>query len=183
MPLNIDDAAKRTLAQVTGDLRSARLDAGISQNALSAGLPVRGRAISEWENGAMEPTLCHLIQWARELDRRLVIVGPDGSLRNAPFRSRAREPWESFERRRLASPLRIRREALGMAQAGLGQLIGVSRDSISRWELVHVAPRPIALIVWAQKLKCSVAVRPVTPPRSGRADREPLQAGTARGTG
>lgn len=182
MTLNIDDAAKETLAQVIGDLRSARLDAGTSQNALSAGLPVRGRAISEWENGAMEPTLCHLIHWSRKLDRRLVITGLDGSQCDGLLRSRTREPWKSFERRRLASPLRIRREILGLTQADLGQLIGVSRDSISRWELVRVPPRSIALIVWAQKLEYSVAIRPVTPSQEGRADRDPPQAGTSRDT-
>lgn len=160
MTLNIDEVAERTLAQVVADLRSARLDAGISQNALAAGLPVRGRAISEWETGAMEPTLCHLVHWSRKLDRHLVIIGSDGTLRNGPLRSRIGETWESVERRRLTSPLRIRREALGLAQAELGRLIGVSRDSVLRWELLHVSPRPIALIVWAQKLEYSVAIRP-----------------------
>ena len=160
MTLNIDDGAERALAQLVGDLRSARLDAGISQNALSAGLPVRGRAISEWETGVMEPTLSHLVQWSRKLGRRLVIMDSDGTLRTGPLRSRTGDTWESLERLRLASPLRIRREALGLAQGELGRLIGVSRDSVLRWELLQASPRPIALIVWAQKLEYSVAIRP-----------------------
>lgn len=166
MALHVDIAAERTFARIIGGLRSARLDAGLSQNALSAGLPVRGRAISEWETGAIEPTLGHLIQWSRELGRRLVIIGRDGELRTGPVRPRPGETWEVFERRRLAVPLRNRRQALGMAQGELAELVGVTRDSIQRWELVRVPPRPIAHILWAQKLGCSLALRPIRVPSS-----------------
>jgi transcriptional regulator with XRE-family HTH domain len=161
MALHVDYAAERTFARIVGGLRSARLDAGISQKALSAGLPVRGRAISEWETGAIEPTLGHLIQWSRALGRRLEIVGRDGEPRNGPLRQRPGESWEAFERRRLAVPLRNRRLAMGMAQSELGRLVGVSRDSIQRWELVRVPPRPIAHVVWAQRLGYTMDVRPI----------------------
>ena len=156
MTLHVDDQAKHALARLLGDLRTTRQDAGISQNALAAGLPFRGRAISEWETGAMDPTLQHLMQVSRRLHRRLVILGPNGEVKNGPSRPKAGEAWEKFERRQLACPLRSRREALGLAQDDLGRRIGVSRDSISRWELARVPPRPIALIVWAHKLECSV---------------------------
>lgn len=161
MGLHVDAASERAFARIVSGLRSARLQAGLSQNALSYGLPVRGRAISEWETGAIEPTLGHLIQWSRQLGRRLVIVGRDGELRIGPVRQRPGESWESFERRRLAVPLRNRRLALGMAQGELGRLVGVSRDSIQRWELVRVPPRPIAHIVWAQNLGYALEVRPI----------------------
>jgi transcriptional regulator with XRE-family HTH domain len=161
MALYVDTAAERTFARIIGGLRSARLDAGLSQNALSAGLPVRGRAISEWETGAIEPTLGHLIQWSRQLGRRLVIIGRDGELRIGPVRPRPGEPWEVFERRRLAIPLRNRRLVLGLGQGELGELVGVSRDSIQRWELARVPPRPIAHVVWAQKLGYALDVWPV----------------------
>ncbi|MEY9859068.1 transcriptional regulator with XRE-family HTH domain [Catenulispora sp. GAS73] len=164
--LHIDSATESIFARIVSALRSARLDAGLSQNALSAGLPVRGRAISEWETGAIEPTLVHLIQWSRSLSRRLVIVGSDGELRMGPLRERPGEVWEVFERRRLAVPLRHRRQALGMAQGELAELVGVTRDSIQRWELVRVPPRPIAHILWAQKLGCSLALRPIRIPPS-----------------
>ncbi|WP_228554305.1 helix-turn-helix transcriptional regulator [Catenulispora pinisilvae] len=143
---------------MTGDLRSARLDAGLSQNELAVGLPVRGRAVSEWETGAVEPTLAHLMLLARALGRRLVVLGRDGEVLSGRLRVRAGEPWEVFERRRLAVPLRNRRLALGLSQQALGRCVGVSRDSIQRWELVRVPPRPIALIVWAQKLGYTVAL-------------------------
>nr|WP_230418767.1 helix-turn-helix transcriptional regulator [Catenulispora pinistramenti] len=101
------------------------------------------------------------MQWCRALDQRLAISSPVGELWQGPSRPRAGETWESFERRRLAWPLRNRRTASGLSQAGLGQLVGVSRDSIQRWELLRVPPRPITLVVWAQKLGCSVVLRPV----------------------
>lgn len=164
--LHVDSATESILARIVSTLRSARLDSGLSQNALSAGLPVRGRAISEWETGAIEPTLVHLIQWSRSLGQRLVIVGSDGELRMGPLRERPGEAWEVFERRRLAVPLRNRRQALGMAQGELAELVGVTRDSIQRWELVRVPPRPIAHILWAQKLGCSLALRPIRVPSS-----------------
>ncbi|MBS2545406.1 helix-turn-helix domain-containing protein [Catenulispora sp. NL8] len=161
MALHVDDEADMSLVRIVGGLRSARLDAGLSQNALSSGLPVRGRAISEWETGLSEPTLEHLMQLCRELGRYLVVVGPDGAVRNGLIRQHARDAWGIFERRRLAVPLRNRRLALGLTQRQLGRLVGVSRDSIQRWELVHVPPRPIAHIVWAQKLGCRLELRPV----------------------
>ncbi|WP_370361221.1 helix-turn-helix domain-containing protein [Catenulispora sp. MAP12-49] len=147
--------------RIIGALRSARLNAELTQNAVSEGLPVRGRAISEWETGAIEPTLGHLILWSRELSLRLVIVGSDGELRYGPQRQRPGEALEIFERRRLASPLRNRRQALGMSQGKLCELVGVTRDSIQRWELARVAPRPIAHVVWAQSLGYSIALRPI----------------------
>jgi transcriptional regulator with XRE-family HTH domain len=161
MALHVDTAAERTFSRIIGGLRAARLDAGLSQNQLATGLPVRGRAISEWETGAIEPTLGHLIQWSRELGRRLVIIGRDGELRIAAVRQRPGESWEVFERRRLAIPLRNRRLVLGLGQGQLGGLVGVSRDSIQRWELVRVPPRPIAHVVWAQRLGYALDVWPI----------------------
>jgi len=75
------------------------------------------------------------------------------------------ESWEHFERRRLASPLRNRRLALGLSQTEVGNLIGVSRDSVQRWELACVPPRPIAHVVWAQKLGYALALRPASSQR------------------
>lgn len=92
-----------------------------------------------------------------------MIVGPDGEVRTGPVRPLRGEPWEVFDRRRLAVPLRNRRLFLGLAQGEFGRRVGVSRDSIQRWELARVPPRPMSLIVWAQKLDCSVAMQPIRP--------------------
>ncbi len=90
------------------------------------------------------------MQWARELGRCLALVDRNGVLSNSPTRQRPGEEWEFFQRRQLAIPLRNRRQARHMDQTELGELVGVSRDTIQRWELVRVPPRPIAHVVWAQ---------------------------------
>ncbi|MEZ0109294.1 transcriptional regulator with XRE-family HTH domain [Catenulispora sp. EB89] len=150
-------------------LRSVREEADLSQNALAEGLPFRGRAISEWETGAVEPTLEHLMQLAQKLGSYLVILGLSGDLRTHPIRRPAGDSWQVFERRRLALPLRNRRLALGLSQDGLGFHVGVSRDSIQRWELARVPPRPMALIVWAQKLGYSLSIRSMSQYDGGNA--------------
>src|SRR5437763_336746 len=110
MTLHVDRGAERMVAQIMSDLRSARRRAGISQNALAADLPFRGRAISEWETGAIKPTLDHLLQLARELGQQLVILGWNGPLRIDAVRQRPGESREIFERRQLAWPLKSRRQ-------------------------------------------------------------------------
>lgn len=159
--LNIDYAAEAGLRRIVGGLRSVRLDAGLTQEALATGLPVRGRAVSEWETSAIEPTLRNLMLWSQKLNQRMVVIGRDGTVHMNPVAQRPGEPWFVFERRRLAFPLRNRRIALGMSQEQLGELVGVSKDSIQRWELSHVPPRPIAHVVWAQRLGYDLEIRPI----------------------
>jgi transcriptional regulator with XRE-family HTH domain len=159
--LRVDGAAERVFAGIVAALRSARLEARLSQEALAEGLPVRGRAVSEWELETMKPKLGHLFHWTFGLGLRLVIVGRDGGVREVPVARRPGESWERFELRRLALPLRHRRQALGLGLDDVGQLVGVSRSSVQRWELARVPPRPMALVVWAHKLGFSVAVQPI----------------------
>ena len=132
MALNVDGIAERAFARIVGGLRSVRLDAGLSQNALARGLPVLGRAISEWETGGIEPTLNHLIQWSGKLNQQLVITGRDGVPVTDPVLHRPGESWEVFERRRLAAPLRHRRVAVGLSQEEFGELVGVTTGGAVR---------------------------------------------------
>ncbi|MEY9887680.1 transcriptional regulator with XRE-family HTH domain [Catenulispora sp. MAP5-51] len=159
--LKVDEAAKHAFVQVVGKLRSLRRDARISQAALSSRVGVRGKTISQWENLRLDPTLMNLTRWSGGLDRCLVIIGPDGKvLLPEPLWLLPGETRDSFELRRLAGPLKSRRQALKMNQKALGQLVGVSGSSISYWELTCIPPRSIAQIVWAQKLGCSMALWP-----------------------
>lgn len=137
--LHIDEVAESILAGFIVTLRSARKTAGLTQDEVAAGMPVRGRAISEWECCTIQPKLGTIM--------------------------RPGESWEHFERRRLASPLRNRRLALGLSQTEVGNLVGVSRDSVQRWELACVPPRPIAHVVWAQKLGYVLALWPASSQR------------------
>lgn len=160
MTLHVDDVAKATFARIIFTLRSARETSGLSQNEVASTLGVRGRAISEWECAWIQPKLRNLIPWSGRLDHRLVLLGQDHEPLPGLTRPRPGETWEHFERRRLAYLLKNRRLALGLSQTDLGELVGVSRDSIQRWELARVPPRPMAHVVWAQKLRYTLVVRP-----------------------
>lgn len=157
--LQVDGAAERALDAIVACLRSAREASGQTRAALAVGLPVLGSTIYDWELGATTPVMRNLILWSGALGYRLVVVGPDGELRRRAVRQRPGEEWERYERRRLATPLRNHRLALGLDQDALGRLVGVSRDSIQRWEQTTVPPRPIAHIVWAQKLGYGIALQ------------------------
>lgn len=169
MQLKVDDDAAENFAQIIGCLRLARQEAGLSHKALAARLPVGSKALYEWEARTFHPTMSHLLSWTRELGYRLEIIGPDGVLRDGPSRRLADEPWETFELRRLAVPLRNRRLACRMTLPALGQLVGVSKESLRRWEHAHAAPRPIALIVWARKLEYTVTMGPSGGTQTARA--------------
>lgn len=137
MPLNVDAATERIFAHIVHTLQSERERRGLSQNGLALRLPVRGAAVSEWETGAVVPTLGHLFMCARLLGHRLVIVGPDGRLCDVPPDRCPGESWEMFEQRRLVLPLWSRRRKLGLSRAEVGRLVGVSRDSVQRWEFAR----------------------------------------------
>ena len=158
--LRIDYLAEQTHAQIIDDLRSTRRRAGISQNRLATGMPVRGRAISEWETSAICPPLEHMILWVDLLGLQLVLADGDGEVDNSRLRLLPGESWMHYQRRRLALPPRNRRLARGMSQEQLGELVGVCRDTVSRWEQVRVPPRPIAKIVWLQKMDFTLTLRP-----------------------
>lgn len=159
MALKVDATAEETFWQIIGGLRIAREDAGLSRHALSSRLRVQHGTIFEWEKGISRPSLRHLILWARELGFRLVIVGPDGKERRGSAKRIAGESLEIRELRRLAIPLKTLRDARRLTLMGVSETIGVARNSLLRWETVSATPRPMALVVWAQALNCSLALR------------------------
>ena len=158
--LRADDRAKSVLSGFAGSLRSARETAGISQKALAAALSVAASSLCGWETGYSVPDLDHLIAWPRQLGLQLVVVNPNSEMRHNGMPRWRGESLLTFERRRLATPLRNRRLALGMSQGELSNLIGVCTESIRGWELSHVPPRPVSLVVWAHGLGCRVVLRP-----------------------
>ena len=161
MTLNLDPVAAAAYAGIPHALRAERLRRRISQAQVAAGLPVRGRANCEWETGAVQPTLDHLILWAASLEQRLALVDARGQVGPPQVRQRPGETWTQFERRRLAVPLRLRRQAMGIAQEEIGRVVGVSRDSVCRWERATAPPWPANAAVWAQTLGYTLTVRPV----------------------
>lgn len=167
MALQVDHASEEAFRRLLGVLRTAREDAGLSQERLSSRLLVRRGTVFEWETGAGRPTMRNLILWSRELGLRLAIMGPDGNERNGSRKSKGiiGEAPEARELRRMAIPLKNRRLACKLTVVELSRTIGMDRNSIMRWERARVTPRPMALIVWAQALGYSVALRPIAAAR------------------
>lgn len=159
--LKVDEAAKQAFAQIIGELRFVRRNARITQAALSSRVRVYRNTFSAWDGGRAGLTLVHLTRWADELDRCLVVVGPDGKmLLPDPLWLLPGETRDSFALRRLAGPLKSRRQVLGLSQKAFGRLVGVSGSAISYWELTRIPPGSIVQIVWAHKLGCSIALWP-----------------------
>jgi len=187
--LRVDAAAERALDDLIAELHAARSARKRSQEAVAARLPVRGRAISEWETRAVTPKLRYLILWSDALNCSLAIVGPDGYERKGSARQRPGEAWEAFERRRLASPMRERRRTANLSQDAAGELVGVSGSSVQRWELAIAIPRPIALIVWARTFGFNLVLREqsartpreVSAPTGNHLDYRRLKTGTDQG--
>ena len=167
MALKVNGTAEETFRQLLGLLRTTRETAGLSQERLSSRLLVRRGTVFEWETGVGRPTMRNLILWSRELGLRLVIVGPDGSERHGFSKGIIGEAPEARELRRMAIPLKNRRRACKLTLVELSRTIGMDRNSVLRWEHARVTPRPMALIVWAQALGYSVALRPTATTRKG----------------
>ena len=161
MALQIDEAARRTLAQIVGELRSTRRAARLTQAILSSRMSIGAAGISDWENRRTDPTVARLAQWSDELGCCLAVVGSDGE------RLLPEPPWplpgeseDSFRLRRLAAPLKKRRKELGLSQKNFGRFVGVSGSAISAWELTCFPPSAIAQVVWAQRMACDIALWP-----------------------
>lgn len=159
MALRVDVAVRHHLGALLSELRSARKDADLPLRALAARLSVTVTSVADWEAGRDDPTMSHFIGWARELGFRLAIVDPQDSPGLTSGQLDEGESWEMHEMRRLAAALWTRRRSRQMSQAALAAEIGVGRISMQRWESAQVFPRPIAFLVWASALECSVALR------------------------
>jgi len=72
---------------------------------------------------------------------------------------RRRRGQELFEMRRLATVLWARRRASELSQTALGELVGVSRITVHKWEAVRVFPRASSLVTWCGVLDCSLGLR------------------------
>lgn len=168
MALRVNSAAEEAFRQLLGNLRSVRENTGLSQDALTSRLLVRRGTVFEWEKGTARPTMRNLLLWSRELGLRLVLIGPDGKVRQASSKRIIGEAPEARELRSMAVPLKKLRVDRKLSLVKASRVIGVDRNSLLRWESARVTPRPMALIVWAQTLDCSVALRPANRVRQVR---------------
>lgn len=160
MPLIVNDAAQATCDAIRHELRSARKEMGLYQSETAKLLSIGQTRLSTWESGAHEPSVNELAAWAQQFSRRLVILDHTGQPWPDLTRRLPGESLEHYRCRRLAAPLRLRRQARALTLGALGQQCGVTADTIRRWELTQRLPTPIALVVWAQQLGCRAALVP-----------------------
>jgi DNA-binding transcriptional regulator YiaG len=155
--------ARRRLSEIQSQLLSARHAARLTQEMISDVLGVSSRTLRDWERDHDTPSLKHLISWAYALGFRLTIVDPSRPSKTSPVALEDGESLELHELRRLAAPLASKRRARELSPGDLALLLGVSRSSVRRWEDGQKFPRPVALIAWANRLKCSVRLERVAP--------------------
>ena len=77
----------------------------------------------------------------------------------------------------LNETIQTRRAALGLSQEGLAELVGVSRQAVSKWEVGDAVPDTDKLVPLARALKISVDELlgnvPEGPPEGGRESAAP----------
>jgi transcriptional regulator with XRE-family HTH domain len=143
-------------------LSKARGEADLTQEAVAEEVGVLGPAIDAWEACEDFPVLSHFIVWASVLGMRLAVGDPADIPTLPTVQLDEDETLAQHEVRRLTATLCSLRRARGMTLTSLAERVGVSRFAISRWEGAVLFPRPIALVVWARVLGCSIMLIPVT---------------------
>jgi transcriptional regulator with XRE-family HTH domain len=142
----VEQGARAALRELTGQLRAARRELRITQEALAVGLGVSVLALVNWENGKDVPSVEHLVRWAETLRFILVV---DGAARSGlvPV-PRAQESVQTFRIRCLATALAQAREQADLTQDQIGDRLGVSAWSVHMWETGRRTPRTLRLITW-----------------------------------
>lgn len=103
-------------------IRNRRLDLNLSQAALAWQFGVNRNAVTSWENGVQKPDLVHM-----QLVIEFLGYEPSIDVSNP------------------AEAIRARRHLMGLTQKALGDLVGVSRETVNLWERGKRKPTGSAL--------------------------------------
>lgn len=128
---------------VFGDkLQILRKEKGFTQDALAAEIGVSRQAISKWESGCAYPDLDN----AQILCKYFCVN--INTLFNPEINEISREANENieFNYSAVGSNIKEIRTSKGISQEGLGEILGVSRQSVSRWESGAAIPKTDILI-------------------------------------
>lgn len=151
--LRVNTSMQRRLDSIQTKLYLARQSESMTRDALAAALGVASRTLRDWEKCYDSPSLGHMLNWAHRLGYRLTL---SDRLGRAELSSTVAEDdvpsWELREMRRLVPALKSRREERKISQTDLALIIGVTRSTLRRWEDGAQLARPIALIVWSDRL-------------------------------
>lgn len=124
---------------VAEGIRYRRTLLGLSQWELAERMGTTENVISRWETGRHRPTAGSMARLAEALSCSVAV------LYGAPI--------SQFG---LAEQIRARREALGITQEQLAELVGISRITISQWERGKNKPWARHLPALAAVFDCSV---------------------------
>ena len=124
----VDDACDLDVARIVDELRTLRRDAGLTLTDVAEHVGVSRRLPAYWENLERQPPLLHLAAWAAMLHRPLP----------------AKVVFDAF-----VDDLRRQRGRAGHTQADLAALLGVTKNTFSRWERCWSRPTRRQLEAWA----------------------------------
>ncbi len=127
-------------------IRAARLARGMSQEELAALIQRRRPAISEMENGKMEPDVSTLLHLARALEKPLDYFV--SGLAAAPTDQPSADEIKHYIRRAIW----VARQAAGLSQADIAVVLGKTRAAVSDVERGRVDVSAQELYLMAVRL-------------------------------
>lgn len=123
-------------------LQILRKQTGMTQGMLAEKMGVSRQAISKWESGSAYPDI-------KKIGELCILFGTDADTLLDPKIEEIRlskDPVEPFDPLILGANLKRIRAARGMGQEMLAELLGVSRQSISKWETGFSVPKTEILL-------------------------------------
>lgn len=151
------------LARVTplvNVLTKARQDRTLTQLELGAHLGVTAGTVRAWESIKDLPSMHSFVLWIDALGFRLVLVGPSG------IRLRAQRPHGRLVPKQVVADLighlTVERNRRSVTQLGVSGRLGVTVQSVNRWEKSAAGIRPLNLLSWADCLRHKVELEKLT---------------------
>ena len=123
-------------------LQILRKQTGMTQGTLAEKMGVSRQAISKWESGTAYPDI-------KKISELCILFGTDPDTLLDPKIKKIRyltDPAEPFDPLILGTNLKRIRTARGMGQEMLAELLGVSRQSVSKWETGFSVPKTEVLL-------------------------------------
>ena len=148
--LKMEEGFGRKMGQLFGDcLKKFRKEAGLTQTQLSEKLNVHLQTVSKWERNVSEPDFSVLGELADVLHITLekLLGVPEGE---EVFRG-------NFDAVLFGKAISFARKGKGESQESLAERIGVSADTVSKWERGVICPNIEQLKILSKNLEVPVS--------------------------
>lgn len=160
MAVQAGPAVRRRLAGIQHRLLAARRAARLSQEKLAESLDVSSRTLRDWEKCYDHPSVAHLIDWARVLGFRLVLLELETGPVLPPVSLEPGQSLVEHEIGRMAVRLKATRRERRISQSDLALIVGVTRSTLQGWEDRVRPPVALHLIAWSDRLGYTVGLMP-----------------------